>query len=158
MRRITSLGADIAAAPALARPLLAPPREPATSAPAPSSMAMIIWVCASASSLAQLGEMAAGEMAGFVREHADDLVRRLRLHHRAVIDEDAAAIGDEGVERAVVDDDHLDVLLFHSGGAQDRSRVVAQQLLRLGIAQDRRALVLLGRGHASAPWRARPPW
>ena len=50
MRRITSCGAAIAAAPALARPLLLLPlRAPATMAPAPSSMAMIIWVCACAS-------------------------------------------------------------------------------------------------------------
>ena len=49
MRRIISCGAEIAAAPALARPPLALPlREPATMAPAPSSMAMIIWVCARA--------------------------------------------------------------------------------------------------------------
>ena len=47
MRRIISCGADIAAAPALANPLLLlPPLAPATMAPAPSSMAMIIWVCA----------------------------------------------------------------------------------------------------------------
>ena len=81
-------------------------------------------------------------MAGLVREHADDLVRRLRLHHRAVIDEDAAAVGNESVEDAFVDDHHLDVLLLHAGGAQDRPRVVAQQLLRLGVAQHRGALVL----------------
>ena len=50
--------------------------------------------------LAQLGQMAAGQMPGLVREHADDLVRRLRLQDRAVIDEDAAAVGDERVEEA----------------------------------------------------------
>ena len=100
--------------------------------------------------LAHLGEMAAGEMAGFVREHADDLVRRLRLHHRAVIHEDAAAVGDESVEGALVDDHHLDVLLLEAGGAQDRPRIVAQQLLGLGVAQDRRTLVLLRQRGPSA--------
>ena len=45
----------------------------------------------------------------------------------------------EGVERAVVDDDDLDVLLREAGGAQDRLGVFAQQLLDLGVAQDRRA-------------------
>ena len=51
MRRIISWGPVIAAAPASARPELpVPPREaPATIAPAPSSIAMIIWVWACAS-------------------------------------------------------------------------------------------------------------
>ncbi|KIU01686.1 hypothetical protein QU38_00350, partial [Staphylococcus aureus] len=40
--------------------------------------------------LAHLGQMAAGEMARLMRQHADDLVRRLRLQQHAVIDEDAA--------------------------------------------------------------------
>ena len=35
--------------------------------------------------LAHLGEMTAGKVAGFVRHHAGDLVRRLRLHERAVV-------------------------------------------------------------------------
>ena len=89
--------------------------------------------------LAQARQMAAGDVAGFVREHADDLVRRLRVHQRAGIDEDAPAVRHEGVERAVVDDDDLDVLLREAGGAQDRLGVVAQQLLDLGVADDRRA-------------------
>ena len=96
--------------------------------------------------LAHLGEMAAGEVAGFMRHHADDLVRRLRLHDRAVVDEDAAAVGNEGVEDALVDDHHLDVLLFQTGGAQDRPGIFAQQLLGLGVAEHRRALVLLRHG------------
>ena len=83
-------------------------------------------------------------MAGLVGQHADQLVRRLRLHQRAVIDEDAAAVGDKSVEGGIVDDDHLDVLLFHARGAQDRPGVVAQQLLRLGVAQHRGALLLGG--------------
>ena len=46
---MTSCGALIAAAPALVRPLLLLPLlAPATIAPAPTSMAMIIWVCACA--------------------------------------------------------------------------------------------------------------
>ena len=61
--------------------------------------------------LAQPRQMAAGDVAGLVRQHADDLVRRLRVDQRAGIDEDAAAVSDEGIEGAVVDDDDLDVLL-----------------------------------------------
>ena len=67
--------------------------------------------------LAQLRQMAAGDMAGLVREHADDLVRRLGIDQRAGIDEDVAAVDDEGVEGAVVDDDDVDVLLGEAGGA-----------------------------------------
>ena len=92
--------------------------------------------------------MAARKMPGLVRKHADQLVRRFRLHDRAVIDEDAATVGDERVERGFVDDHHLDVLLFQTGGAQDRTGIVAQQLLGLGVAQDRRPLGLLLRAHA----------
>ena len=84
--------------------------------------------------------MAAGQMAGFVRQHSDDLVRGLRLHQRAVIHENAAAIRDEGVESAVIDDDDLDVLFFEAGGTQDRPGVLAQQLLGFGVAEHRRAL------------------
>ena len=62
--------------------------------------------------------MAAGDMAGFVRQHADDLVRRLRIHQRAGIDEDALGVDDEGVEGAVVDDDDADVALAEAGGAR----------------------------------------
>ena len=40
---------------------------------------------------------------------------------------------------AVVDDDDVDVLLRETGGAQDRLRVVAQQLLDLGVADQRNA-------------------
>ena len=100
--------------------------------------------------LAHLGEMTAGKVAGFVRHHADDLVRRLRLHDRAVVHEDATAVGSEGVEDALVDDHHLDVLFFEAGGAQDRPRIFAQQLLRLGVAEHRRTLVLL---RHSRHWR-----
>ncbi len=73
-------------------------------------------------------------------KHADHLVRRIRIHQRAGIDEDAAAVGDEGVEGPVVDDDDLNVLLGEPGGLQKRLRVFAQQLLDLGIADDRRTL------------------
>ena len=84
-------------------------------------------------------QMAAGEMAGLVREHADDLVRGLGVEQRAGIDEDVAAVHDKGVERAVAENDDPDVLLGKPGGAQDRLRVVAQQLLDFGVADNRHA-------------------
>ena len=93
--------------------------------------------------------MTAGEVAGLVREHADDLVRRLRLQDRAGIDEDAAAVSDEGVEADIVDDHHLDVLLLEACGAQDRAGVVAQQLLGLGVTDQRDAALRHGRHRRS---------
>ena len=90
--------------------------------------------------LAQPHQMPASDMAGLVGEHADDLVRGLGLHQRAGIDEDAAPVGDKGIEGAVVDDDDLDILLGQASGLQDRLHVFAQQLLDFGIANDRRAL------------------
>ena len=140
----------MAAAPAWPTPELPPRRAPATIAPTPSIMAMIDCVVRRGQLLAQSRQMSAGDVAGLVREHADDLVRRLRFHQRAGVDEDAAAVGDEGVERAVVDDDDLDVLLGEPGGAQDRLGVFAQQLLDLGVADDRQAAAALARcaGHA----------
>ena len=67
--------------------------------------------------LAHLGQMAADDMAGLVRKHADDLVGRGRLHQRAGIDEDAVRVHHERVERLFVDDHDLNVLL-----AQARQR------------------------------------
>ena len=87
--------------------------------------------------------MTAGEVAGFMRHHPDDLVRGLRLHHRTVVHENAAAICDEGVKNALVDNHDLDVLLLQPGRSQDRPGIFAQQLLGLGIADYRWALGLL---------------
>ena len=103
--------------------------------------------------LAQAHEMTAGKVAGLVRQHADHLVRRLGVEQRAGVDEDVAPVHDEGVEGAVVEHDHLDVLLGDAGGAQDRRRVVAQQVLDLGVADDRQAAALRvhrGRSRADA--------
>src|SRR5450631_3380020 len=114
-RWIADCGAMIAAAPTL--PL--PERALATIAPTL--------------------QMAAGKVAGLMREHADDLVRRLGVEQRAGIDEDVAAVHDESVEGAVAEHHHLDALLGEAGRAQDRRCVVAQQLLDLGVADDRHA-------------------
>ena len=122
--------------------------------------------------LAQPRQMAAGDMAGFVRQHADDLVRHRRFHQRAGVHEDAPAVHDERVERAVVDDDDANVLLREAGGFQDRLGVVAQQLLDLGVANERQPArhVLRARGRnrgdgegarrhhrkRASDWRLRP--
>ena len=67
-----------------------------------------------------LPKMATGEMAGFMGEDADDLVRCIGLAQRAVVDENPAAVGDERVEGRIVDDDDLDILLLKARGPQDR--------------------------------------
>ena len=100
---------------------------------------MIEAVCAVGELLAQAHQMAAGKVAGFVREHADDLVRRLGVEQRAGVDEDVAAVHDEGVEAAVIEHDDPHVLLGEPGRLQNRLRIVAQQLLDLGVADDRQA-------------------
>ena len=129
-------------------PTSRPDLPAATIAPMPSSIAMIICDLRLRKLLAQPRQMAAGDMAGFVREHADDLVWRRRFHQRAGVDEDAPAVHHERVERAVVDDDDANVLLREPGGLQDRLGVVAQQLLDLGVANQRQP--------APAPARAQP--
>ena len=83
--------------------------------------------------------MPAGDMAGLVREHADDLVRSLRFHQRARVHEDVLAVHDESVEGAFIDDDDVDILLRKPRHAQDRLGIIAQQLLDLGVADQRQA-------------------
>lgn len=94
---------------------------------------------------AQPREMAAGDVAGFVREDANDLVRRPQFHDRAGVHEDAPAVHHERVEAAIVDDGDLDVLLREPGAAQDRLGVVPQQLLGFGVANGRDVALRAGR-------------
>ena len=56
--------------------------------------------------------MATCQMAGFVRQHPDDLVRGLRLQQCAVVHENAMAVGDKRVEYGLIDDRDLDILLL----------------------------------------------
>ena len=100
--------------------------------------------------LAKADEVAAGEVAGLVGDDADEFARRLALHDDAGVDEDVAAVGDEGVEGAVVDDLDLDAGLLEAGGPEDRAGVVADQRLGLGITDERDARSLRRRGHDGA--------
>ena len=49
------------------------------------------------------GQMAAGDMTGFVGQNADHLIRCLRLAQKAGIDEDALATGHEGINARIID-------------------------------------------------------
>ena len=75
-----------------------------------------------------------------MRDDADDLVGRLRLHQRAGVDEHAPA-GNEGVEARIVDQHDVDAGFGQAGRLEDRPRVVAHQRLDLGVAHHRRALL-----------------
>ena len=85
---------------------------------------------------AKPGEMAAGDMAAFMRDDADDLVRRVGLHQRAGMHEHVVPIHHEGVEGAVVDDMDLDILRAEAGGAEDGLGVVADERFGLRVADD----------------------
>ena len=93
----------------------------------------------------QSRKMAAGDMAAFVRDHADDLVGGLGFHQRAGMDEHIVPIDDEGVEGAVVDDVDVDGLSAQARGVQDRLGIGADQRFSLGIADHAAGL---GRGRA----------
>ncbi len=79
-------------------------------------------------------QMAAFDVAAFVRDHADQLIGRLCIHDRAGMHEHVVAVDDEGVEGAVVDDVDIDVLRAEPGGFKDRLRIGPQQRFRLSVA------------------------
>ena len=76
----------------------------------------------------------------FVGDHADHFVGRLRLHERAGVDEDVAPVEHEGVERLVLHDADLDAARAETRRAEDRLRVVGEQVLDLGVADQRQPL------------------
>ena len=82
--------------------------------------------------------VAAGDVTGFVRQHADDLVRRFRHQQRAGVDEDAAA-GDEGVKGGIVDQNDLDTRFSKAGRLKDGPDVIGDKRLDLGVADHRYA-------------------
>ena len=71
------------------------------------------------------------------------------FHQRAGIDEDVVRVHDESVERPVVDDHDMNVLVAETGNAQNGRRVFAQELLDLGVANHRDA----GAGSGLRPQR-----
>jgi hypothetical protein len=85
--------------------------------------------------------MATDNVAGLVGKHADDLIWRLCFHQRAGVDENVMRVHHESVERPLVDNDDVDVLIAEACHLEDRLGVVAQQLLDLGVANDRQAAV-----------------
>ena len=78
--------------------------------------------------------MAAGDVARFVRDDADYLVRRIGLLQGAGVNEHVAAIEHKGVEGVALDDADGDAALAEPCCLEDRPRVIVEQLLDLGIA------------------------
>ena len=99
-------------------------------------------------------QVSAGDVTGLVREHPDDLVGSIRVQQRAGIDEYAAPVRNESIERAVIDNDDLDILPSEPGDPQDRLGILFEQLLDFRVANDRRTLSRLG-GQACARKRSR---
>jgi hypothetical protein len=119
VRMIAACGAATAAAPAFPAA-----RAPATQRPGQQHGDDQLGLRAG-DLFAQLCQMSPGEMAGFVGEHADDLVRCIGLAQRAVVDENPAPVGDERVEgRSLMMTTWM--FCFSSPAAQDRARIVAQ--------------------------------
>ncbi len=96
--------------------------------------------------------MPAGNVPRFMRQHADDLVRRRGFHDRADIHEDASPIRHEGVEGAIRHQNHTDETLAQTRSPQQRIEIFAHQLLDLRIADEAhpRAILLLGEGRRDA--------
>ena len=96
-------------------------------------------------------QVSAGDVPGLVREHPDDLVGSIRVQQRAGIDEYAATVRNESIERAVIDNDDLDILPREPGDPQDRLGIFFEQLLDFRVANDRRTLSRRRLAPASAP-------
>jgi hypothetical protein len=93
--------------------------------------------------------MAAGNMPRLMRQHADDLVRRLRLLEQAGMDEDALALGDEGVDGRIVDEIDMDRPRAEAGHPEDVAGVDPHQPLDLGVADEGGLVVRPRRDHRS---------
>ena len=107
--------------------------------------------------LAHLRQVPADDVAGLVREHADQLIGCRRLHQRAGIDEDVVRIHDEGVERLVVDDDDLDALIAQARDLEDRRSRIRAAIARSRHRESSGCRHWSRSGRAPGRWPARPP-
>ena len=80
--------------------------------------------------------MAAGDVAGFVREHADNLVGIFSRQDEAGVDEDVLTAGDERVHARIVDDVNFYVVRIEARGFEQRVRIDAQRVFDLGVADE----------------------
>ena len=82
------------------------------------------------------GQMPAGDMAGLVREHADKLVRRLRAHDQAGIDEFVLPAGDKGIDLLVLDEIDVQRVRIEPRRLPDRGHHRPNVGLDFGIADE----------------------
>ena len=85
--------------------------------------------------------MAAGDVAGLVGHHADQLVGRFGLENQAGVDEQLLAAGREGVELRIGHQMDLHRPGIEPRGREHRIGVVVQDRLDLGVANDRDAAI-----------------
>ncbi len=83
------------------------------------------------------GQMTAGDMAGFVGDHADQLIGRLDPEQEAGEQEDPLAAGDEGIQLVVVDQVDPDRARVQPGGPEHWRRVQTNGMFDLRVPDDR---------------------
>jgi sugar phosphate isomerase/epimerase len=82
-------------------------------------------------------DMAAGDMAQFVCDHALHLVRGIRRFDQPGVDIDRLTSGHEGIDRTIVDEHDIDIARREPGCLDQGRRHLLQQGLGFRIAQDR---------------------
>lgn len=78
--------------------------------------------------------MPAGDMTGFVRDNADDLVRRVSRCDQAGVNAHIEAAG-ERVGRRIADQPNIDLFRGQAGSAKDRYGIIIDPFFDFLIAQ-----------------------
>ena len=77
--------------------------------------------------------VATGDVAGLVRDHALDLVRRVGSDNEAGMDMDVLAVRHEGVQAGIIDDVEADITGVEARDGQDLVSPLAQGFLDFGV-------------------------
>ena len=75
--------------------------------------------------MASARQVTAGNVAAFVRKHADNLIRRFGVHQRAHVDENFLPVGNESIEAFVANENDPRRAGIDAGGMEDGGHVVA---------------------------------
>ena len=92
------------------------------------------------------GQMTAGDMAGFVRDHPDQLVRRVGRDQQAGVNEDFLSAGDERVQRRRLHDQDFYGVRVDARGLEQWRAVDADGSFDFRIPDHREAARLRGGG------------
>ena len=79
-------------------------------------------------------------MASFMREHADDLARVIRLYQQSGEEEYPLATGHKGIERWVIDDMDGHGIRGKTSRSKDRRSEFADHSFRFGVADEAQVL------------------